>query len=889
MLKIYRSSAGAGKTHALVLEYLKLALRYPEACHHILAITFTNRATQEMKQRILVSLHKLACGIATPIRLALSRDTDWNSHALQHRAQATLANILHKYDHFSVCTIDSFFQKIIRSFIHELNLKSDFSLVLDPKHALSTIVDELMASAHQYPELQHWLLTSAERKLLAGQSWYPKQELLTWGKALFIASSEASMKYVDKAQHEKLPKLFTLVTDRIYHFESHLRDLGQRSLAVIQRMGLTVNDLAYGYAGAAGWLAKLAAQGRGRPSIRVKRVLNDVNAWFSKASSHRALLPEVQQLLHPYLQAAVQFYDQYHRVYYTACEMEKAMYSTYLPMHLLSYLQAYREQHNVLFLSDITYLLHQIIGQNEVPFVYEKAGTTYQHFLIDEFQDISRIQWENLQPLITNSLHAGHTSLVVGDVKQSIYRWRGGDWKLLLTQLEESIPSTISKKLSNNWRSKKNIIDFNNYFFECAAEILTVHLRNTLPPLGSSTMKTVLEEDIDQLHTMYKDVAQDQPKSCQRKDEGHVHISFIEENTPELVHKNWREVVQARIPQLLASLQYDGYALHDIAILTRNNAEGRLIFSDLTAYQQSQKANDNRKYAVISKETLCLAHNPWVNLLIHAITHLVDPANIIAQVTLSYLYQTYVLNKPIHQSSICFQPKQTDSTSLLPSLFTQRKIYLSQLELPELVEALISIFQLRNKNCTAFVQGFQDLIAAFMVEQRTTDPVLFLAWWDMEGAKRTLPQSSQQDAVTLMTMHQAKGLQFKVVIIPFCDWDLDHGAHHAPHLWLTTKQAPFTACPKIPLKYAKSLQDTLYAQDYYQERIKIHLDHLNLLYVAFTRPEDRLYVFAPHTLKDQMKRVSDLLYQTLRKTPSGRATSTKWKKAWDVHFHQFNL
>jgi ATP-dependent helicase/nuclease subunit A len=879
-LTIYRSSAGAGKTYTLVSEYINLALAHPNKFTQILAVTFTNQATQEMRQRILASLYDLAQGKPTPMAIQLLNAKGWGQPMLQERAQLVLCNILHHYARFSVCTIDSFFQKVVREFARELGLRGSFRVELDQNHVLEHVIDEVVASADQHPHLNRWLTTFAGEKLLAGKSWNIKRALMLFSQALFSEDFSAHASHlVQTAEEEQTFSTFhQALQKQITHFEHTLQALGQQALDVIQRAGLDVKDFAYGNSGPAGYLVGMATRRRWKPTQRALHASESIEAWLPKTSSQPIAKRIIHEELQPCLHKALRFYEAHQRLYHTALEVKHFMYALGIASHVLRQLNDYRAKHNIMLVSDITALLRQVIAENDVPFVYEKVGAFYNHFLIDEFQDISRFQWDNLKPLLADSIDAGHASLVVGDVKQSIYRWRGGDWRLLLTQLEADFKQATAMNLSYNWRSKSHIIDFNNHFFASSSTVLVQHLTDNLSMLEEGSLKEELNAYVRQLGAVYHGVAQRQPIKHQQDDKGYVQITFVKDTDHGVVQQSWRDAVKERLPVLVESLQRDGYALKDIALLVRSNAEGREVIQTLLAYQQSSRAQSGYRYDVVSRESLYLSHSPWINILINALRYLYDASNTLALIELQHLYQVYVLHVASDVSHAYFQADV--STMDLPAAFSKQSLRLQQLPLYELVVHLITIFALHRAEATPFLQAFQDLILAF-IRQEEADIGLFLNWWNTKGHQHTLPRAANQDAMSLMTIHQAKGLQFKVVIVPFCAWDLDHGGNHPPTLWCTASTTPFDHFPVLPLRYTSRLKATLYAREYYEEQMQAYLDHFNLLYVAFTRPEDRLYAFAQHPAKAALKTTADLLYHTFTAALDTTNMPVIWKRAWD--------
>ena len=830
-----------------------------------------------MKHRILTHLYDLSHYTTGAAADTLMQAHGWDRDTLRARSRTVLSHILHQYAHFSVSTIDSFFQRIVRGFAQELGLQSGFRIELDQGHVLAHVAQTLINTASQSPLLRQWLVAFAEDKLLNGQHWDFERELLALGWELLaepFSMYEAQLRQVMQ-DPDAIRQLLKQLHQQIHTFEIHLQRWGQQAQQAIQQAGLAVDDFAYGKSGVAGYLTGLVLQKKYPPTQRALRALDQPTAWYSQKCDKASRIAEVVQVsLQPCLQAAVRFYDTHHRAYYTAIEVRRFVYALGIATKLLEQLSDYRAAHNVMLVSDTTLFLHKVIAENDTPFVYEKAGTYYKHFLIDEFQDISRCQWRNLQPLVSNGLTEGHDSLVVGDVKQSIYRWRGGDWRLLHTQLQEDVASTATVSLDSNWRSKPHIIDFNNTFFATAIATLVQHLSHELTTLTDSALRQTLLTQVQQLEGAYKDVRQHLPPQRTDMEQGYVRITLLEETTTQEGHpQTWRDIAKKQLIARIEALQLAGVAPKGIAILVRNNAEGRDVVQALLAHRQSPDALPQCQYDVVSAASLYLSHSPWISIIVHALKCLHNDADTLAQATLHHLHQQHVLHCEDDGAVTRVSHRHAPQGSLVEALVVDR-VQLLQLPLYELIETLICRLQLRQAAAIPFLQAFQDLVLTFTA-QECADVSHFLGWWEQRGSRYTLPNTQAQDAITLMTIHQAKGLQFKVVMIPFCAWDLDHSPHHPPTLWCSTQMPPFDAFPVLPVRYSRRLKDTAYAQDYYQEHMQAYLDNLNLLYVAFTRPEDQLYVWAQRPSKEQLKTTADLLQQTL-------AGAADWARCWDA-------
>ncbi len=895
VLHIYRSSAGSGKTHTLVSAYLRLALAHPARFQEILAVTFTNQATKEMKQRILIYLHSLAQGSDSPVATELLATYGWEKPVLQKRAQALLSNILHHYDQFTVSTIDSFFQTIIRGFAKELGIQPGFSIQMDQEAVLNQLIDQIIASAQQDLNLQAWLVNLATHKLLQGKNWHFKKELKALGTELFkeeFILQEAALMLIAQDK-TNLNNFLATLNQLILAFEDTFQALGKEAQQAIQEASLTIPDFAYGQRGVAGYLVNLQFQERFAPTQRAIQAIDNIATWYSKTSPNKqAIIHLVQDKLQGILERAISYYQAHHQPYYTALAIQHFIYALGIMTHLKEQLQDYRAHHHVMLVSDATNLLRQVIAENETPFIYEKIGHYYKHFLIDEFQDISGFQWQNIKPLINNSLAEGYDSLLVGDVKQSIYRWRGGNWRLLLTQLEQDIARTNSMTLNQNWRSKQHIIAFNNSFFTDASLALAQHLQEEIQTLTDLDLRQALSNQIQELARAYQDVYQQMPTGCLQADPGYLQITLLkDEETATEQGLTWQEQVKQRLPLLIESLQAEGFALQDIALLVRNHAEGKALFQTLLAYQHSDQAKAGYRYDAISAESLYLGHNPWVNILIQALKYLAFEKDDLAEATLTYLYQGYIHQADpsvvyAHWQSMATQPASHRNNPLLPERFLNEQANLQQLPLYERIAALVAIFQLQSTEAVPFIQAFQDAVLQYL-QKESADTQAFLSWWERQGSQISLPRTQGQDAISIMTIHQAKGLQFKVVILPFCEWELDHSPQNSPVIWCTSTVPPFSDFPVLPLRYNQKLKDTCYVRDYYQERMQIYLDNLNLLYVAFTRPEERLYAFTKHPNKPSLNAISDLLFYTFTQSAqlsSSRDHTEKSYLTWDQHW-----
>ena len=857
---IYRSSAGSGKTYTLALEYLTLALRQPTAYRGILAVTFTNKATQEMKTRIVEFLYQLANDRNKPLREELERRTALTDEALTERARQVLRQLLHGYSYFAVMTIDSFFQKVVRAFAREMNLQAGFSIELDERKVLEEVIDELLLSLgdEQQRSLRRWLTRFAEERVETGDSWDFRRDIKTLAGELF--KEDYKQQRGSEAVADNMTSTLEKLRAERQQFEQQMQRFGQQGLALMERHALAVEDFAYGKSGVANYFNRIIDASNYVPGDRTDDARKDPNKWASKASKKKEqILAAVESGLLSALGEAIDHHQQHGPVYYAAVELSRFVYTHGILHHLEAQLQAYKRAHDLMLISDAPLFLKDIIGSDDTPFIYEKIGTTFQNFLIDEFQDTSGLQWANFRPLVANSLSAGQRNLVVGDVKQSIYRWRGGDWQLLLEKIQQDVADyqTEVRDLDRNYRSRRHIVDFNNALFAQLSELLYQTMEKRLEDVKSEPLRQRLLQRAEVIRSAYAHVGQALPATYRGDWHGHVRIQLLdqeelagdEEETP------WKEYVKAQLPTMVERLQDQGYALQDIAFLVRNKREGQEIAATFMEVKNQNRARAGYRYEVISPESLFLNASLTVSLLVEVLRFLDNPDDRIAQGSIVHKYRRL---RDLPQQSADWHrlfAAAGDKESLdlfyqvLPPDFERFREYLNKLPLYELVENLVQLFGLdstggQQATETIYLQAFQDAVLNYGRAEQG-DLHAFLRWWEERGHETSVQVPEAVDAMRIMTIHKAKGLQFKVVILPFCTWDTDHHPSQTNILWSRTATPPLDELGLMPLRYGSALTKTVFDAEYYEELIRAHMDNLNLLYVAFTRAEECLYAFTP--------------------------------------------
>ncbi len=839
---IYRSSAGSGKTFTLTQEYLKLAMASPQAYQRILAVTFTNKATDEMKSRILDILRRLAAGERTEMTHALMAALSVNESELQERAKGVLGEILHHYGRFSIVTIDSFFHQVIRSFAREMGLQGTFTIDLDVDRVLQEVIDQMLADVglEDQQTIRQWLTQFAEERVEDGKSWDFRADITS------LASQ--TLKDVYKLQSEEVLKLsgekdfFTSFLDRLrlsqQSFENKCRKYCLQALDLMQPYGGVDGYKSKGN-GPAGLFKKVLG-GSYEITDRRREAAIDHTSWLTKAQEKDAgFSHHVREEVMPVYQAMIEHIDEDLIMYQSLKEVQRYFYTFGILSEINKKLQQYRQDNDVMLIADLPDFLRLIIDESDTPYIYEKVGSFFDHYLIDEFQDTSAFQWTNFRPLVKDAADADKRNLVVGDSKQSIYRWRGGDWHLLEKEIGEVVGEarTESRQLDTNWRSSEVIVQFNNGFFHDMKNAIDQYFGEEAP---------AFESQIQGVLRLYESVEQ---KPAKKDGQGHVRFEFLE------TEENWEKLALARTIALVEEAQLNGYHLRDIAILTRTQGQGKRIADGFMAHKQSPTAREDCKYDVVSSEALYLYSSHAVKMLISLLTWLNHEKNSIAQAEWLYEYRRFVRKEPVSDGQLF--AAIDDWKQWVPSTFLRRKEYLKTLPIYELVEVLIRIFGLdKIKSEYTYLQGFQDAILDFSKTQRGDIPV-FLNWWENVRKKRAIQIADENDAVKVMTIHKAKGLEFPIVIIPFLDWRLDHDTLQEEILWLPPADHPAVKrLPLVPLKYSGKLKGTFWAEDYIRERASALIDNINLLYVALTRASSALYVFGEHQLEG--RKMSDV-------------------------------
>ncbi len=714
MIKILKASAGSGKTYTLANEYIAL-LTEKYAYRHILAVTFTNKATAEMKARILKFLSE--------------------SHDAKDREM--LRDILHDYSAFAVSTIDKFFQQALKSFAREIGQVADYQIDLDKKSLVHEAMDSILDSlTREDSDTLEWLQQSINEELRQGRRIHIEDTLYEMGERLTMP---------DCGPTDELRRRFS-----------------KENLAAIRK---NCDEIISAFTNELNAAAKDVQVVKANSIKQLAPYLEGYKTWEKIPLPKTTLMKEAEGSRFCELLSG----DRY-RWYCTAWMLRDMSFSLGLAGEFYRSFQDLLREKNVMILDESNVILKDIIAGSDAPFVYEKMGVRYENFLLDEFQDTSNIQWENFRPLLRESEANEHNSLIVGDVKQSIYRWRDSDWTLLARRVKEDFPRSSEDTLQNNWRSLKTIVNFNNAFFEFAARAINQ------PDLYSDVRQNVKSDDTQ---------------------EGMVRVSFCEKD--------------GQIPMVLNSIgeaRAAGANYSDIAVLVRANSDGAEIARELM----------KEGIPVVSDDSLKLKSSKTLRKLAGILANHENPDDRIN----SYLAEA---------ESVVFPEQYHSLTDLCENL----------------------LLQLREKSPsdfdgeTLFIQAFMDDLREW-TEVNGNDLKNYLGHW--EEGKQTISSPAGTDAVRVITVHKAKGLEFPYLIFPYAH-KVDF--YKAGWKWcpLNTEGSPFTAEAQglYPVMLDSNADNTLFADSLLAEKKMQLVDNINVFYVALTRAEKCLHVIADQPSK----------------------------------------
>ncbi len=822
---VYRSSAGSGKTFTLVREYLRIALTDtsdpPQRYRKILAITFTNKAAAEMKERIIRSLKELSnpeAGKISPMSTILKEELQLDTLTLAERSSNLLRAILHNYTDFAIGTIDSFTHRIVRAFAHDLRLPVNFEVETDSDKLIREAVDILIGKIGEDPQLTELLVQFSARKADEEKTWQIEYELREIGKELVKEEGARNAEMLRGLSIENFMQINEKLKKSRTGFEAKIIAIAKQGVDLISGSGLTMEDFSFKKAGIAGRFfafAKGELDKLGEPNKNIEKMLAG-GKWYSgdASKSSQAAISGIQQSLEELWRKIEAVKEDEYPAYIFHKMLLQNIYAIAVLNEIERIIFSFRTDQNILHISEFNRIISRIVFAEPVPFIYERLGEKYSNYLIDEFQDTSVVQWQNLLPLLENSLAGNFFNMLVGDGKQAIYRWRGGEVEqfaklpavidpsqnpLIKERAQSLVRNFEEQHLGKNFRSKSEIVQFNNIFFRFLSERLGV---------SSKVIYDKLEQEFVPANAG-----------------GYLRIEELE---PSEDDKN--EIYIAKTLERIQLLNAEGWAYADIAILVRTNNEGSMIAGALI----------ENKIPVLSSDSLLLKQSAIVSFMVSILRCIDFPDDELAGAqVLEYLVSTKRILLPLHECLKQFN----DARNNLQKVLAQNNIQLdllrcSRLPIYQRCEEIITCFRLGDK-ADSYLVFFLDEILNY-TNSRGKDKNDFFGYWEDRSKNASVVVPAGMNAVTVMTIHKSKGLEFPVVILPFANWKIEK---NNVKKWITFSDPEIPELQTALIPLTQELLKTPFADVYEEERDKTLLDSLNVLYVGMTRPEQRLYVF----------------------------------------------
>ena len=846
-LTVYRASAGSGKTFTLAVEYISLLVKDPENYQHILAVTFTNKATQEMKMRILSQLYGIANSLQSSQQYfnKVKEKTNMPDAVIRNNARAALTLLIHRYNNFRILTIDAFFQQVLRNLAHELGQTANLRVDLNNEEITEKAVDQMIESLEKGQPVLQWISTYINNSIEDDNGWNIIGKIKTFGTNIFkdfYKAHEANLKeQLSNADDFKVYE--TTLRKRRNDIRKTFNSKAKSILNEIKNANL---DIPSNYrSGLYKYLTDSAIAPLTNKPLKagVLKANESPQNWTSSKCA-KADKQQIETLAAEVLSAQLSELIAYNNDNWNEFQSIQLTLSHLSELRLLHAIadavDNLTKDTNRFMLSNTQALLKELIADSDTPFIFERIGARLKHVMIDEFQDTSTIQWQNFQVLLANCMAQELSqNLIVGDIKQSVYRWRQGDWGIL-NNIEKSFAHQKIRleTLDYNYRSEKRIIDFNNAFWEqCVA----------------NTAKEVAQDDAEKakiVQKAYEDVAQ---KTHKTTENGFVKISLY----PREVMK---DAVLEELIETIKELFNNGYGGKNqskIAILVRSKSN---IQDIVNALLQSFGNEIN----IVSDEAFRLDASLSVNIIVSAMHLLTHPDDVLTRGKLVKLYNQEVLKKPLTDTDLLVSINESNNidtknidkkerrklateqqmaklNSQLPPEYVANRELLLGLPIVDLVDKLFMLFGLDQlEGQSSYICTLYDTLNDFL-KDHTADIDDFINEWENSLSSKTI-QSDEIEGIRIMTIHKSKGLEFDNVIIPFCNWEMEKKGT----LWCETKNkpAPYNKLPLLPIDFSRDkLIGTVFEDDYKEEHFQNIVDNLNLLYVAFTRASKNLFVF----------------------------------------------
>lgn len=826
--KVYKSSAGSGKTFTLVKEFLRICLTSVDlyGFSRILAITFTNKATYEMKHRIVQALKQIGEGDKKGQVLSdvLVKETGLDQEELALRCSKILTAILHSYADFGISTIDKFTHRVIRTFAKDLQLSPIFKVELDETKVLREVIDLIIDKVGVDEEITDLILRFALTRMEEEKTWKIDRELLDFAQDILKEKSIPYLKALRNLKPEDYQITIKEYKRYIKKFENEVQTLARKAYNLIQENGIEHASFA-GRSKISKFFENLATGffEKIEPTQDVWNNLEKDN-WFSGKCpvGQKVLIEGIKTDLLDAFNKIDAIKKERYSTYIAAIEILKPIYNLSLLNHIEQKLAAYKKQEKLLNISDFNQMISGIVEREPMPFIYERLGDRYHHIMIDEFQDTSVLQFANLLPLVEDSLSRGQENLIVGDAKQAIYRFRGGEveqfsemphYQLADNQesyLYEERMQTLAVQyqeefLTQNFRSLPVLVDFNNAFFEFAKQ------QEELTPKISNIFK------------------EHQQQSLASKTGGYVNLCFVIGKGEEKALAYQEEVLRA-IEECLA----DGYSLKDMAVLVRKKKDARAIAERLKL----------EGVEVLSSEALLLKNDASVNFVLSFAQWVFQPqVHLYQKEIVEYLVLEKRLEGSLDENLVKYTRK-----GMIEQLLSDLAIELNleQLKLKashEFFEAIVRAFQL-NREYNIYLQFLQDVVLDYFKANKATLPQ-FLLWWEENQDQFSISSSEGLNAVSIMTIHKSKGLEFPVTILPYAQQKIAYsGPLRKNYIWTETIKSPATPLKYAMVEYKSELKESDLSEAHDEELAKTQIDFMNDVYVAFTRASERMYIIS---------------------------------------------
>lgn len=817
---VYKSSAGSGKTFTLVKEYLKLALANEQQLSfnykRILALTFTNKAAAEMRIRILNALKTLSDPDSKgKLEEVLCKEMAIDPLVIKERAQKLINQLLHHYSDFAVSTIDSFSHKIIKTFAHDLDLPVNFNLETNSQEFYNRVISQLLGEIGHDKEITFLLKEYTINNIDEDQSWDPEKKIQEFAAVLQKENSIDHVAQLSQLDPDQLNELKEKIQKFLKEYKSTIVSLGKQGIELIESNNLTNDDFTFKSVGPQTIFYKCSRFETDTELVnsRVQDALLK-NNWAAKGLS--AEKKEIFDKIIPQLNAIAHAIKDH-------LETNKAKYNLYsllnkrlYPILLLGKIQQIttelKNEDQLVFIEEFNAKIFEFIKNEPVAFIYERLGERFKHYLIDEFQDTSTLQWQNILPLVENSLANGNFNLLVGDGKQSIYRWRNANVRqfAMLPAIENSESSLqlqlqqealqrnyLEQNLQFNFRSTATVVEFNNALFD--------HLS-----------KTYLKEPLLSIYNR-------QEQTVVNKEQGYITVVNKPMPKEDLNDFHFSQVIMRINNALQKNFHY-----RDICVLTATNKNGSLVANYLNEHN----------IPVVSNDSLLLSNCIEINVLTSFFKYLQNNKDLVsATVILNYLLnQKRISTERFHEQAVKL------SSNSLYTLLNENGLSFDEHEIQtkNLLDIAIYFIEKLHLNKTetsnVYLRFFLDEVSKFM-STKNSNVNDFNTWWEKRSEKSSLVISENVNAVRVMTIHGSKGLEFPVVIIPFCNWSLQK----------TTEQWVQLHDEQLPIRSAyfplnNTSNEAGFTEEVETENQEVTLEHINLLYVAFTRAVDQLHI-----------------------------------------------